>query len=82
MKIVIDTNVVISGTFFGGNPRRILESVIKGNTTACASLGIIEEYEEVVLEMIRRQQGNLQKNLLTPFLAELAVYESKTQVSV
>ena len=29
MKIVIDTNVVISGTFFGGFPRKVLEEVEK-----------------------------------------------------
>lgn len=27
MKIVVDTNVVISGIFFGGNPRKIVEAV-------------------------------------------------------
>ena len=26
MKVVVDTNVVISGVFFGGNPRRVLEA--------------------------------------------------------
>ena len=30
MRIVIDTNVVISGTFFGGNPRKVLEAVVDG----------------------------------------------------
>jgi len=28
MKIVIDTNVVISGTFFGGYPRTIINAVL------------------------------------------------------
>ena len=27
MKIVVDTNVVISGVFFGGNPRQIVEAM-------------------------------------------------------
>lgn len=27
MKIVIDTNVVISGVFFGGYPRQVLENL-------------------------------------------------------
>lgn len=27
MEIVIDTNVVISGIFFNGNPRKVIESV-------------------------------------------------------
>ena len=28
MKIVIDTNVLISGVFFGGFPRKILSAVV------------------------------------------------------
>ena len=43
MKIVIDTNVVISGTFFGGAPGRFIESVGKNIINACAT-EIIEEY--------------------------------------
>ena len=27
MKIVIDTNVVVSGIFFGGAPRKVIEAV-------------------------------------------------------
>ena len=37
MTIVIDTNVVISGVFFGGYPRKILESVYRLQATACCS---------------------------------------------
>ena len=55
MKIVIDTNVVISGTFFGGAPRRVIESVGKNGIHACATPEIIEEYEEIVEEMIDRK---------------------------
>ena len=29
MKIVIDTHVVISGIFFNGNPRKVIESVCR-----------------------------------------------------
>ena len=59
MKIVIDTNVVISGTFFGGAPRRVIESVGKNGINACATTEIIEEYEEIVEEMISRKQGHI-----------------------
>jgi len=34
MKIVVDTNVVISGIFFGGNPRKIVEAVVAGSIDA------------------------------------------------
>lgn len=40
MKIVIDTNVLISGVFFGGFPRRVLSSVVNGEMTACATAEI------------------------------------------
>ena len=43
MKIVVDTNVVISGIFFGGNPRKIVESVVDGKIEAIATKEIIEE---------------------------------------
>lgn len=29
MRIVIDTNVLISGVFFGGFPRKILSAVVE-----------------------------------------------------
>ena len=42
MRIVIDTNVVISGVFFGGMPRRILEAVVEHHVEACATAEIVE----------------------------------------
>ena len=56
MNIVIDTNVVISGTFFGGAPRRILEAVVEKTVSAFATSEIVDEYSEIVDEMIRRKQ--------------------------
>ena len=73
MKIVIDTNVVISGTFFGGAPRRVIESVGKE---------IIEEYEEIVEEMIDRKQGHIRRDVLAPFIAGLELIAPKTKVEV
>lgn len=54
MKIVIDTNVLISGVFFGGFPRKILSAVVGQKITACVTTEIINEYEEIVQEMIDR----------------------------
>ena len=62
MIIVIDTNVMISGVFFGGAPRKVLEAVIDRQVKACASTEIIEEYEEIVQEMIDRKQGKIKKD--------------------
>ena len=45
MRIVVDTNVIISGVFFGGFPRQILNAVVESRLTACATTEIIDEYE-------------------------------------
>lgn len=39
MRVVIDTNVVISGTFFGGKPREILEAVVDGRIASLCHTG-------------------------------------------
>ena len=56
MRIVIDTNVLISGVFFGGFPRKILSAVVGQMITACATTEIINEYEEIVQGMINGKQ--------------------------
>lgn len=63
MKIVIDTNVLISGVFFGGFPRKVLNEVIRGNITACATAEIVNEYEEIIQEMIDRKQRNINRDI-------------------
>ena len=36
MKIVLDTNVLVSGIFWGGVPEKILELAISGEVEICA----------------------------------------------
>ena len=66
MRIVIDTNVLISGVFFGGFPRKILSAVVNREITACATAEIIDEYEEIIQEMIDRKQGRINENANPP----------------
>ena len=68
MRIVVDTNVLISGVFFGGFPRQILNAVVESRLTACATTEIIDEYEEIVQEMIDRKQGHINRQLLAPLV--------------
>lgn len=75
MKIVIDTNVLISGVFFCGFPRKILSSIIGRMFTACATVEIIDEYEEIIQEMIDRKQGHINKNILTPLIRAMEIIE-------
>ena len=47
MKVVIDTNIFVS-SFFGGNPRRIIDLWKTEKITLCLSKDILEEYIEVL----------------------------------
>ena len=48
MKVVLDTNVVVSGTFWTGSSFRILELVNKGKIRIITSLPILREYDRVI----------------------------------
>ncbi|MFZ3073432.1 MAG: putative toxin-antitoxin system toxin component, PIN family [Thermodesulfobacteriota bacterium] len=47
MRVVIDTNVFVS-SFFGGNPKKIIDLWRKEKITLCLSKDILEEYVEVL----------------------------------
>ena len=80
MNIVIDTNVVISGTFFGGAPRRVVEAVVEKRVSAFATPEIVDEYSQIVEEMIRRKQGHLSPAILTPFIQSLRLIETTSEI--
>ena len=46
-RVVLDTNVFVS-SFFGGNPRTIVDLWKTGEITLCLSRAIVEEYVEVL----------------------------------
>lgn len=54
MRIVLDTNVLVSAVFFGGAPLEILRAWRKGRVNLPASAAILEEYSRVADELGRR----------------------------
>ena len=82
MRIVIDTNVLISGVFFGGAPRRVLDAVIDCEVSAFASLEIVDEYQEIVEEMVRRKQGHINRSLLAPLLRKITIIVSEKKADL
>lgn len=64
MRVVIDTNVFVS-SFFGGNPRRIVDLWKSGQVTVCFSGEVLDEYTEV-LRRLGLPEGELE-NLLSLF---------------
>ncbi len=51
MKVIIDTNVFISGVFWSGAPAKILQLWRKGTLQLVLSNDILEEYHRVVSEI-------------------------------
>ena len=82
MRIVVDTNVLISGVFFGGFPRRILSAIVRKKITACATAEIINEYEEIVQEMIDRKQGHINRAILVPLIRAMEIIEPVTHIEI
>ena len=54
MKVVLDTNVLISGIFFSGPPYRILKAWQEGQIQLALTGKILEEYRRVA-EQLHRQ---------------------------
>ena len=54
MRIVLDTNVLISGIFFAGPPGQILDAWSGDRVQLVASPGILEEYRRVANELGRK----------------------------
>lgn len=47
MRVILDTNVFVSGVFFGGVPGRILEAWRDGQIRLVVSAEILDEYQRV-----------------------------------
>ena len=82
MKIIVDTNVVISGTFFKGKPRDIIIAIANNLFDVYASPEIIAEYKEIMDEMIERKQGTIDRNVLNYFISKLNIIETKSDVKI
>ena len=73
MRIVVDTNVLISGVFFGGFPRKILRASVEGRIKACASMEILSEYQEIIREMVRRKN---------PLIRSMEIIEPASKIEI
>ena len=57
MKVVLDTNVLISGIFFSGPPYRILQAWRDGKVQLAVCLEILAEYRQVALRLSEKYKG-------------------------
>jgi hypothetical protein len=62
IRVVVDTNVFIS-SFFGGNPRKIIDFWKAGEITLCLSKPIVDEYIEVLRRLGLQNEKELEELL-------------------
>ena len=62
IRVVVDTNVFIS-SFFGANPRKIIDLWKSGQITLCLSRPVIDEYIDVLVRMGLQNERELEELL-------------------
>ncbi len=67
LKVVLDTNVLISAILFGGKPRETLEKAIRGEIRLCLSEPILEELKGV----LQRSKFDYSPEMIQVILTEL-----------
>ena len=71
MRIVVDTNIIISGIFFGGKPRNLLQKCFSGTLQMVCSKEIYIEYIETIERLTKksgREIGKETEELLVEYL--------------
>jgi len=75
MKVVLDTNVLISGIFFSGPPGRILAAWADGRFELVASVEVLAEYRRVA-ERLQKKFPSIDINaILDPITRETRIVE-------
>ena len=81
MKILIDTNILISALFFGKFPKEFLNEVLEGNFEIRINDKIFSEYEQTIAKKVSKKKV-LNEILYEKFLAELRYFESISDLKI
>jgi uncharacterized protein len=68
MRVVLDTNVLVSAFVYGGNPRAIVELVVSGEVEMSLSEPLLQELQDV----LSREQFDLSPQLVRTALSEMS----------
>ena len=68
MKVVLDTNVLVSGVFFGGIPGKVLDLWSKGLFEIYVTPKILDEYVRVLSHYAGKNAGSLNDHWLAAII--------------
>jgi len=80
-KVVIDTNVFVSGLTFKGKPREVLDLIWRGDIEACISSFIFKELEETLKKDFSWDRNQI-KHTIEKIKAKTILIQPKNKVSV
>lgn len=73
MKVVLDTNVVVSGIFFGGIPADLLEAWSEGAFELLVSPRIIDEYIRTLERLAESRPGLEYQGVIATLIGNLTL---------
>lgn len=82
MRILIDTNILISALFFGKFPKEFLNEVLKSNFEVCINEQILSEYEKTIAKKIARRKNILDEELFEKFFVAVKIFEISSDLKV
>jgi len=81
VRVILDTNVLMSGIFFGGPPSKIIDAWLDGRLTFVVSPEIITEYRRVAIRLAEKYPLVKIESLLVSVLRSAEVVAAKSLVS-
>ena len=81
MRILIDTNILISGLFFNGLPKKLL-SELGEEFKICVNEKIVEEYQKNIDKKISNPRYNFDEKLREKFFRSLQSFEMKSDLKI
>ena len=82
MKIVLDTNVFISAIFFGGQPLKVLQSIVSKHNDAYISPEIWDECNDVIERMAEKYPSRMKQQLIDEVFKLFKVIIPSSEISI
>ena len=82
MRILIDTNILISGLFFHGLPKKLLSEMDFEKFNICVNEEIVSEYIEKVDKKFSNAKYVIDKELREKFFSSLQSFEMKSDLKI
>ena len=82
MKILIDTNILISALFFDGLPKKLLSEIDFEKFNLCVNKEIINEYTEKIDKKFSKSKYILDKDLRQKIFSSFKNFEIKSDLKI